>query len=193
MNNEDVLKANFNVHDHLKHLSVAELREINEKDRLPFAVCAFNVSGDLNIGVMLRTACLMGAERFLVFGKRHYDRRSCVGSYNYISVDRIGSPDLRGGDYTISPEQFKEVMASYNYTPVFIETGGGTIEDIDISVYNTSNPCLILGSESQGIPDDIMGDAPRYSIPQLGVIRSLNVSSAAASPMWECNKRHRSL
>jgi tRNA G18 (ribose-2'-O)-methylase SpoU len=193
MTDEDTLKANFNVHDRLKHLSVAELREINEADRLPFAVCAFNVAGDLNIGVMLRTACLMGAERFLVLGKRHFDRRSCVGSYNYIPVDRIGSPDLRSGDYTISPEQFKEVMAQYNYTPVFIETGGGTIEDIDVSVYNTTKPCLILGSESHGIPDDIIGDSPRYSIPQLGVIRSLNVSSAAAIAMWEFNKRFRSV
>lgn len=193
MTDEDTLKTCFNVHDHLKHLSVAELREINEADRLPFAVCAFNVAGDLNIGVMLRTACLMGAERFLVLGKRSFDKRSCVGSHNYIPVDRIGSPDLRSGDFTITPSQFKEVMEQFNYTPIFIETGGGTIENIDVSVYNTTKPCLILGSESYGIPDDIIGDAARYSIPQLGVIRSLNVSSAGAIAMWEFNRKFRSL
>jgi tRNA G18 (ribose-2'-O)-methylase SpoU len=48
-------------------------------------------------------------------------------------------------------------------------------------------PCLVFGSESKGIPQEIVNDsrAEVVAIPQVGVIRSYNVSAAAAIAMWE--------
>lgn len=182
--NEDV-RTNYNVHDHLKHLSVAELRDVNQRSRLPFAVCAWNIDGNLNIGMMIRTACNMGAERFIVIGRRHYDKRSCVGSNHYLNIDIVNGYDFHEDTY--DSEVFWETMEKYDYTPVLFETTGKSISNgFSLKNFN-KNPCLVFGSESRGLPRSLLEDsrAQIYSIPQLGVIRSYNVSAASAIAMWE--------
>jgi len=46
-------------------------------------------------------------------------------------------------------------------------------------------PCFVFGNEGGGIPEYLIEDLPQFHIPQRGVIRSLNVSSAAAMVMHE--------
>lgn len=190
---EDLLLNNFNVHDHLKGKSVEELRAINMEDRLPYAVAVINLTGSLNIGIIIRTACLMGAERVIVFGRRKYDVRSCVGSHNYIPVERIdGFVDNRAPEPKLDPMKFKETMEQFNYEPLFIETGGfelNRLELVGAHLYAKQRSgkklCLVLGPEGAGIPEDILSQGLVYTIPQLGVIRSLNVSAAASIACWE--------
>lgn len=199
------LQNHFNVHDCYKNLSLEELKEENSRSRLPFAVCAWNVDGNLNIGMMIRTACNLGAERFIVVGRRRYDKRSCVGSNNYMPVERIQAyncDDLKSPEYDI--QQFWDAMTKYDYEPFFLETGGLHINckngfksfnmlldnwytDSDCKI---KKPCLVFGSESEGIPPELLVDRSKvFSIPQLGVIRSFNVSTAAAIAMWELTRR----
>jgi len=193
IDDDSILKNYFNVHDHLGTHSIEQLKALTRGDRLPFAVCALNIAGNLNIGMMIRTACIMGAVRFIVFGRRAYDKRSCVGANNYIPVERVTGvinpreEDGGGLDATI----FYETMHKFNYTPFFIETGGVSINTMTnrIDSLKDTIPCLIFGSESDGIPENILQNSPNvFSIPQLGVIRSLNVSSAASIAMWEMRK-----
>ena len=190
----------YNVHDHLKDLSVEELRELTLADRLPYAVAVINLTGSLNIGVIIRTACNLGAERVLVFGRRKYDARSCVGSHNYIPVERIGGfVEDMAPEMEIDPVKFDQMMTDFNYTPVFLETPC-EYEIGDLSWHGLAKrgvaggikPCLVFGSESKGIPQEIMSKGLTYSVPQLGVIRSYNVSAAASIAMWEMYKAMRS-
>jgi tRNA G18 (ribose-2'-O)-methylase SpoU len=74
----------WNVHDDLKDKTLPELQKICKNDQLPFAVCALNVTGDLNLGMMMRTASLFGAERFIIYGRHNYDSRTTVGAQNYL-------------------------------------------------------------------------------------------------------------
>lgn len=189
MDTDSVVKNNFNVHDHFKDLTVDELRIENMKSRLPFAVCAWNIDGNLNIGMMIRTACNLGAERFVVIGRRHYDKRSCVGSNHYYPITVVNGYDVNADVY--DPVPFWNTMAEYGYTPVFLETWGESLSgsNFDISSFASTGlkPCLVFGSEGKGLPPDVVND-PRarvFSIPQAGVIRSFNVSAAAAIAMWE--------
>jgi hypothetical protein len=132
----------------------------------------------------------MGAERFIVFGRRHYDRRSCVGSYHYLDIDCAGGFDFDSGVYDFS--LFWSTLAKYNYFPVFIETGDASSEldvrdDVISRIISTygKKPCFIFGSESKGIPSQLLAEAKEIlRIKQLGVIRSLNVSAASAIVMW---------
>ena len=188
----DLLLDNFNVHDHLKGKSVEELRAINTEDRLPYAVAVINLTGSLNIGIIIRTACLMGAERVIVFGRRKYDVRSCVGSHNYIPVERIdGFVDDIIPDPPLDAVKFRTTMEHFNYIPLFIETGGYELNRLELlgghryAAKKNKKLCLVLGSEGEGIPEDILSQGIVYSIPQLGVIRSYNVSSAASIALWE--------
>ncbi len=182
------LTENYNVLDEYKNLSLEEIREIQSRDSLPFAVCGFNIAGSLNIGMMIRTALLMGAEKFIVFGRRAYDRRSCVGAQNYLPIERVDGYDENGN---FSKDKFDAAMRSLGYMPVFIETDGIDIIKLDYIRTFTRKPCLIFGTESDGIPLEIIGNGIKVSIPQLGVLRSLNVASAGSIAMWEFSKFYR--
>lgn len=158
---------------------------------LPYAVAAMNINGDLNVGVMLRTATMFSAERFFILGKRQWDRRSSVGSHNYIDVV-VHPADTENG--VIPRDQLNELMTAYGYFPVFVELGGTDLLDIKYNAsnpkgcidrfgelkYQGRNPCIILGNEHYGISKEYIGSDPCVSIDQGGVMRSLNVSAAAA-------------
>jgi len=179
----------LNVYSALQHLSVPELKLLNDQTRLPFGVCILNLVGDLNTGIIMRTACLMGAERVIVFGRRKFDRRSAVGSQHYIDIEQEnGWTDAT--HETLCPEKFKAVMAKFNYLPVMIETIGHPVHIFDqIPFPDGMKPCLIFGNEGTGIPKNIMDEGYWFlTIPQIGVMRSLNVSSAASIAMWEISK-----
>ncbi|MFZ9885150.1 MAG: hypothetical protein ACO3ON_06810 [Ilumatobacteraceae bacterium] len=90
----------FNVLSDLQHLSVDELRELAKSKQLPYAVALANITGDLNTGVMIRTACVLGAERVFLFGKKKYDRRSTVGAHNYIELAHFESGGERSEEHT---------------------------------------------------------------------------------------------
>lgn len=175
----------YNVHDHLKSLTVPELQNVSKEDKLPFGVCLFNIQYDMNFGNIIRSACIMGAERVIVMGKRKIDRRSCVGSQNYIDI--VKADGLV--EDTIDVNVFVDTMEKFNYYPVFMETGCKPITKFTDS-HDYKYPCLVFGSESYGIDPEFLKlpESKSYSIPQRGVIRSLNVASAAAIAMWEVSK-----
>jgi tRNA G18 (ribose-2'-O)-methylase SpoU len=188
MNREDIIEGailnHWNVRDDLKMESLETLRKIQDESVLPFAVCAINVTGDLNLGIMMRTACLMGAERFIIFGKHGYDRRTTVGAHNYMDIVKAGSIN-RGGSLEVEYKEFEPTLVKYGYHPIFLETGGVDLNEYDF-VNKYTKPCLIFGNEGLGIPAWLMVNHPVVSVPQVGVLRSYNVSAAASIAMYEC-------
>ena len=109
---------------------------------LPYAVCVLNVHGSLNVGSIMRSAHLCGCRRFIVFGRRKYDKRSAVGVQHYIDVERVAGlrePDaaegeaqagddeeeekevLEAADYRIDAERFHRCMTEGGLYPVFVE------------------------------------------------------------------------
>ncbi len=192
---KDMRESGFNVHKRYDHLSVPELQYVCNKDRNPFAVCALSVTGDLNIGSMIRTASLYGAAKFYIFGRLKYDRRGVVGATNYIEVEAIDglvkedNGELIGFDSSL----FWATMITSPYTPVFVEQGGDVLGKFNWNSYldpNKIKPCLVFGNENRGIPDNILNHGPFsrsfiVSIPQCGVIRSHNVSVASGIVMHD--------
>lgn len=178
----------WNTRDEYKDFTLEQLREVCALDRLPFAVCAINVTGDLNIGIMLRTACLLGAERFIVYGRKKYDRRSTVGAHNYLDVVTYESK-VSKHDIELDYSYFMPLMKEYDYYPVFFETGGTSIHNMDFRQLGPGKPCLVFGNEGLGIPQELTRDQIVVSIPQRGVLRSLNVSAAASIAMYEMQRQ----
>lgn len=178
-----------NVHDHLKGESIEDLRAMCDEDRLPFGVCVLNVTGELNVGTIVRNALLSGAERVAILGRRKYDKRGTVGSEHYVEVERIAA--LEDDGITIKADVFWDWIEKNQYTPVFCEQGGEMVHLInwsDLDIRSGPNRlCLVFGNENRGVPDDILQD-PRghiVSIPQKGVIRSYNVGAASAIIMYD--------
>ena len=168
----DITCEKFNVVDKFKTWTYEDVVKYYSLSALPYAVACFNIKGSLNTGNILRTSCCFSAERFFVIGDHRFDRRSCVGSQNYIPIDFL--------DCTPNPQELDQYLWERGYYSVFIEQGGYDINEINVLPYRNRKPCLIFGNESNGIPEEYLQDAVIYSIPQFGVMRSLNVSSAAS-------------
>jgi tRNA G18 (ribose-2'-O)-methylase SpoU len=179
--------SSFNVHDHLKGLEIEELRAASDADRLPWHTACLNVTGDLNVGTMIRTSHCMGASSVLIFGRQKIDNRSLVGSANYIKVERIKDPDDE-----FSAQRFFWSLHERKLTPIFVEMGGIPISQagwpirLDAISRRGFQPCLVMGNETGGIPEELissclpMANSFVVSIPQRGVIRSMNVAVAHA-------------
>jgi tRNA G18 (ribose-2'-O)-methylase SpoU len=183
---EDI--AGLNVHNHLKDKSVPELRDISMSDRFPFAVMALSLTGDGNVGGIVRSAVLHGAEKVWIYGRRKFDKRPTVGSLNYIDHEIIdGFEDNKPGIFDV--QKFMTIIAENEYFPVFVEQGGTSLEEFDWNALPDMKILLVLGNETNGIPEEfmkVMEDLSEIvSIPQRGVIRSFNVSNAMNIVTWD--------
>lgn len=177
----------WNVHDCYKSKNLEQLREICQQESLPFAVCALSVTGELNIGMIMRSASLLGVEKMFMVGRRKYDKRSTVGAYKYLDLERIDM--LNVDSLTIDGDSVIDLINDRGYTPVAVEGPNpyNTPHNVRRVDWNTiKSPCLIVGSESDGLPAQILKRCQfTVGIHQRGVLRSFNVSAAASIVMYE--------
>jgi tRNA G18 (ribose-2'-O)-methylase SpoU len=177
----------YNVRDEYKNNSVEENIAICNKEHLKFSVGCINITGELNIGMMIRSACLLGAENFYIFGRNKFDRRSTVGAENYINIVQYSYDDPIHADAEINERL--EYMLKWN-SVVLCEQGGDEIGSRKMALKYSEeiiNPLFVFGSESHGIPPLITTNEHFYkvSIPQRGVLRSFNVSAAMNIICWD--------
>lgn len=178
--NEAINQNAFNVRDDLVGLSVEDIQKKQLEACIPnLEVALFNISGDLNIGTIVRSCVLFGVSKVYTFGRRKLDRRSLVGAQNYISIERHDS--LVGDGLTINPKVFLDFSKRFkNVLLIELSETSKPISEIPKPPY--SDPTLIVfGSEASGIDKEIL-DAYKdsiFHIEQYGVMRSLNVATAA--------------
>jgi tRNA G18 (ribose-2'-O)-methylase SpoU len=176
----------YNVHTPLQALPVEKLKKIAASSALPVGLMLFNLNGDMNIGMSIRTAVILGCSDVYVIGRKKYDRRPEVGARNYISLHRHTS---------IEPSFFQE----NRLLPIFVEQGGDPLESFSFKPYLPGKIAegwkvvLVVGSESHGLPKSLLQalEAPVISISQYGVMRSLNVAIAASIVLYEYSKQWR--
>lgn len=186
----------FNVRDEYKSHTVETLKAIQVRESLPYKVCAVNVEGDLNIGMMARSAALLGASKFYVFGRRKIDNRSLVGAQNYLPIERIEALDKTG---LPSVDLFNEFVERESLYPILFEHGGVPLQNVGwyghfmMARIQNRKLCLVFGNEGTGFPKEFLKDRIVLSIPQLGVLRSYNVAATASIAMWEIYRQYSSL
>lgn len=195
----------FNINDKFKLLSKEEINEIVKNESLPYAIMAINIQSCLNISNMIRTANLCGCYEIVLFGRKSYDRRGCVGSQNYINIIKISSvihPDKRDFinltqdevDDILDIDIFINFIEDNNYLPVFVEQDSTSIKandaNIKIIIENSKivnkKPIFIFGNESFGIPKNILESRYTFNhhytieLQQKGCIRSYNVANCCS-------------
>lgn len=177
----ETASKHFNVADIYKSNSYQKNVEVCRKDKLPFSVGTINITGELNIGMMIRSACLFGAEKFYTFGRKKYDKRSTVGAENYLNIVQYTYDDPMTADESILHD-LKQLQNKHEI--ILCETGGNELGgDHNWEAFNS--PLFLFGSESFGIPENISQEFIKVSIPQRGVLRSFNVSAAMNIIIWD--------
>lgn len=180
------MTAPLNVTDDYADMDPVDIKNLYIEQSLPEKVVCLNLTGDCNIGVIIRSASLFGLSEVIVMGRRRYMRRPTVGMHKYIPVTfHKACQGHHSEEYDI-PEILQALeKLSASHIIVFIEQGG---EILTGAFDKCSKPAVfIVGNEGCGIPDEILAFQPsmRVSIPQRGVGRSHNVASATCIVMWE--------
>lgn len=174
----------YNVHTPLQGMPVEKIKKLSKGLALPLVLMMYNLNGDMNVGMSVRTAVIYGCSDIYIVGKKRYDRRPEVGAKNYIQFHRL---------QTIPSSFFHE----NKLLPVFVEQGGVPLDEFSFKPYFPKTLdegwklCLVMGSESYGIPSDMIKEmgAPVVTISQYGVMRSLNVSIATGIVLYEVTKQ----
>lgn len=171
----------YNVHTIFQDKPIEDVKEISKHFRLPIHLVLVNLDGNMNIAMCVRTCAVMGISDVWIIGKRNYDARPEVGGRHYVNVHKL--------DKIEDPYKF---FVDKGIQPFLIEQGGSSLEEFSFKAYIKSPVCFIMGCESTGISPEwekSLDKAPRLSISQYGMIRSLNVSVAASIVLYEYIKQ----
>lgn len=178
----------MNVRSELQNMDRQELQELYQRNASTDAIALLNLSGEINLGMAIRTASLFGLEKVYILGRRLYDRRGAVGMQNYIPIERIKAS--RGvQDAEMDVDRLIEILTELRrkYRLIFVEQPGQPINRVVDRL--GPQPCLfIFGNEAAGIPKDVLSrfsDDLCIEIPQRGVGRSHNVAVAVGIVLWE--------
>lgn len=130
-----------------------------------------NVSQDLNIGSIVRTANAFNVGAVHIVGRRRWNRRGAMVTNRYLDVrHHERAPDLL------------DWAAAEGYEAVAIDNGpgAGPLEGAVLPEH-----CLmVFGSEGAGVSDELRAACSRVlRIGQYGSTRSINVAAAAAVAM----------
>jgi len=197
----------LNFDDRFRGMTNSEIRDAIAPTHLQYAIMAVNITMCLNIGNMIRTANLCGASKFILFGRRRYDRRGTVGAEHYTIIDKIAAiPNLslinfeeittEETDDMLDVQVFIDYIKTNNYLPVFMEqdkfsrpaTNGNIKEIIQRTQALSRIPLFIFGSEGFGIPRNLLDTRIRckfelsftLELKQRGCIRSHNVANCCS-------------
>jgi tRNA G18 (ribose-2'-O)-methylase SpoU len=182
-----------NVADEFKGMSTDAIRLEMQPRRTPLVNIVMNLTSDFNKSSVLRAANAHAAREFIMInrindqdptnpqGAKKFDNRGAVGMVHYETVRHT--------------TDWKSVFAEFREQ-------GYTIYAVDNNVafgepkviYNTVLPektVFVYGEEGLGLSNEMLEacDEMVY-IPQFGVVRSLNISQAAAVCMYEYSRQH---
>lgn len=161
----------FNVADHFKDKTVAEIKQTLKETAHPFAVCAEHFIGDFNLGTLIRNANAFGAKEVFYLGDKKWDKRSAVGVYNYTEVQWI--PTI---------EDFMKLKEKY--VIVGIDNVSGSVP---LSTYRFEpNTLLVFGEEGVGLTPAMQSFCKDVvEISMYGSVRSLNCGVASGIVMHD--------
>ncbi len=160
-----------NVVDRYRYWSVEAIRADLAARAHRLHVAIENVSQDLNIGSIVRSANAFNVSAVHVVGRRRWNKRGAMVTDRYMDVRHHAEPAellgwARGAGY--------EVVAIDN------GLGAAALEEAHLP----ASCLMVFGSESQGISPDLLAGAHRLlRIGQYGSTRSINVAAAAAIAM----------
>jgi tRNA G18 (ribose-2'-O)-methylase SpoU len=189
----DPLTDKRNVADEFKGMSVDAIRLEMQPRRTNLVNAAMNLSSDFNKSSVLRAANSFAAREFILINK--------VNDQDPTNPEGVKKFDKRGA---VGMNHYETVRHTTDWKALFAEfrAEGYTIYAVDNNVafaepqaiYNTvfpSKTMFVYGEEGLGLSEEMLraSDAMVY-IPQFGVVRSLNISQAAAVCMYEYSRQH---
>ena len=107
----------YNIWTELQDKDIESCKKFNNNLKSKnYGVCMFNIKLSGNVGMAVRSACVLGFNNFIICGRHHYDKRFTVGANNYIDISFWDEP-VKVSIQTISnnkySEDFIKILSNY--------------------------------------------------------------------------------
>ena len=156
----------------------ARLTSVLNKRQNDIAVVLENVFDPHNISAVMRTCDAVGVQDIYILNTRiprhkKWGARSSSSAAKWLTVHQFDNPE----------ECFSSLRE--RYSPIL--TTHLSRDAVDLySIDFTQSLALVFGNEHSGVSDEIRAFADgNFIIPQVGIIKSLNISVACAVTMYE--------
>ncbi|MBO3723441.1 rRNA methyltransferase [Actinomyces bowdenii] len=160
-----------NVVDRYRYWTVEAIRADLASRAHPLHIAIENVSQDLNIGSIVRSANAFNVGRVHIIGRRRWNKRGAMVTNRYLDVRHHAEPG-----------ELLSWAGAEGYEVIGIDNGpgAGQLESAVLPLRSL----MVFGSEGEGIsPGLAAGCARMLRIGQYGSTRSINVAAAAAVAM----------
>ena len=154
------------------------LLEVLIKRQFNLTVVLENVFDPHNISAVMRTCDAVGIQDIYVLNTRlpahkRWGPKSSSSAHKWLTIHQ----------FTEAERCFEDLRKNYDRVlTTFLDPGATQLYDIDF----TGNIALVFGNEHAGVSPEIraLSDG-NFMIPQVGMIRSLNISVACAVTLYE--------
>ena len=151
----------------------ARCRESYRRGLRPFAVAAWSITKDHNVGSLVRTAHATAATEVLLVGDRDWNVPAAMTSDLYTDVTFLSDTSAFLGHLKTRGWNLVAVELDPRATPLF-------------EARYPARPCFLLGAERGGIPPNLLDEAQLIvQIPQWGLVPSLNVAVAGSIVVYD--------
>lgn len=158
------------------------LTAVLNKRQPDLTVVLENVFDPHNISAVMRTADAVGIQDIFILNTkipphRKWGAKSSSSAAKWLTIHQ----------YTNAEECFAELRKRYNkiYTTHLSSDAVG-LHELNL----TNSVALVFGNEHSGVSDEIISMADgNFIIPQVGIIKSLNISVACAVTLYEAYRQ----
>lgn len=154
------------------------LRSVLDKRQGNITVVLENVFDPHNISAVMRTADAVGIQDIYILNTRiprhkKWGTRSSSSAAKWLTIHQYGNAD----------ECFSSLRKRYStILTTHLSSDAVSLHSIDF----TGSMALVFGNEHSGVSEEIRALADgNFIIPQVGIIRSLNISVACAVTLYE--------
>ena len=159
---------------HRRHQRRQRRREEYRRGLRPFALAAWQISKEHNVGSLIRTAHATAASQVILIGDREWNTEAAKTAELFTDIVQL----------TADPQLVLDHIAANGWQPVAVELDPDAVNLFD-AVY-PERPCFLLGAELGGLPAELLHQCdPIVQIPQWGLVPSLNLAVAGSIVVYD--------
>ena len=146
----------------------------------PFAVAAWEISKEHNVGTLVRTAHAAAAEEVILLGEREWNVEAARTAENFTRIVQLPA----------EPDVLRDHLSANRWNLVAVELAENSTNLFDATY--PERPCFLLGAELGGVPPELLVEARLVvQIPQWGLVPCLNLAVAGSLVIYDyLAKRH---
>jgi tRNA (guanosine-2'-O-)-methyltransferase len=155
-----------------------KLLQVLSKRQPDLTVVLENVFDPHNISAVMRTCDAVGIQEIYILNNRipphkKWGARSSSSAAKWLTIYQFEEP---AACFSALRNKYKKILTTH------LSSDAVSLHDIDM----TEPIALVFGNEHSGVSDEIRAMADgNFIIPQVGIIRSLNISVACAVTLYE--------